>query len=95
MAKGLSVWEKLLEPVVNDSESFLQDTIVEIVGKRRVLIENHHGVIAYGDEKILVNVRYGAVSICGQKLELTKMTKDQLVVCGSIHGIALHRRDEI
>ena len=92
MTKGYSVWEKLADPVMSEADHFLRETIVEIVEQRRVLIENHRGVIAYGEEKILVNVRFGAISICGQRLELTHMTKEQLVVCGSIHSVELHRR---
>ena len=93
MANGYRIWERLTDPAVYDSESFHNETIVEVVGHRRVLIENHRGVAAYEKDKLLVNVPFGSVSICGQALELTHMTKDQLVICGMIHAVALQRRE--
>ena len=67
--------------------------LVEISGDRRVLIENHRGVTQYGREKICVKVKYGQVAVQGRGLELSRMTKEALVICGRIDGITLHRRD--
>ncbi len=39
--------------------------VVELVGDRRVLIENHIGVTEYGTERICVKVKYGQLSVCG------------------------------
>lgn len=66
--------------------------IIEIAGDRRVLIENHQGVAAYGREKILVHVKYGSICICGCNLELMHMTKEQLVIHGRIDSVVLQRR---
>lgn len=65
--------------------------LVELAGERRVLIENHGGVTAYGRESIRVRVRYGQVCICGKDLELARMTKEQLVICGSIDSVSIIR----
>ncbi|MBR4109913.1 MAG: YabP/YqfC family sporulation protein [Oscillospiraceae bacterium] len=61
--------------------------LVEIAGERRVLIENHFGVTGYGSQEICVKVRFGHVIICGKGLELVRMTKEQLVVMGTIDGV--------
>ena len=66
--------------------------IIEIGGDRRVLIENHQGVAAYGREKILVHVNFGSVCICGGNLEMLHMTKEQLVIYGRIDSVGLQRR---
>ncbi len=66
--------------------------LVELAGDRRVLIENHGGVTEYGTQTIRVRVRYGEVCVCGADLELARMTKEQLVVCGRIDGVTLVRR---
>ena len=71
----------------------LFQTIVELTGYQRVLIENHRGVISYGKEKIIVKVRYGSVLICGCNLEIVHMTREQLVILGNIQNVTLHRRD--
>ena len=67
--------------------------IVEISGDHRVLIENHLGVAAYGNDRILVNVKFGILSICGCKLEIMHMTKDQLVIHGIIGSVEIQRRE--
>ena len=66
--------------------------LLEIVGQHRVLIENHKGVIAYGCNEICVKVNYGVISVCGSKLMMAKMTKDQLVITGVVDSVNLRRR---
>lgn len=61
--------------------------LVEIAGERRVLIENHFGVTGYGSQEICVKVRFGHIIICGKGLELVRMTKEQLVIMGTIDGV--------
>lgn len=68
--------------------------VVEISGDRRVLIENHFGVKEYSGERIGVKVKYGVVNVCGCGLELTRMTKEQLVISGRIDGVTLQRREK-
>jgi sporulation protein YqfC len=67
--------------------------LVELAGDRRVLIEHHRGVTQYGREKICVKVKFGQVAICGCGLELARMTREQLVICGRIDSISLQRRN--
>lgn len=66
--------------------------LVEICGQRRVLIENHRGVLSYGTELIRVCVSYGAVEVRGCGLELARMTREQLVIQGRIDSVSLVRR---
>jgi sporulation protein YqfC len=86
---------KILERVVLGAdlpgESLPGQPLVEIVGECRVLIENHHGVTVYGCNEICVKVRYGQLCICGAGLELSRMTKQQLVITGRIDGVSLQR----
>ena len=67
--------------------------LVEVSGESRVLIENHKGVTQYGSDKICVKVAYGQVAVQGCCLELARMTKEQLVICGRIDCVTLQRRD--
>lgn len=66
--------------------------LIEIAGDRRVLIENHFGVREYSRERIGIHVKFGSVVVCGCGLELTRMTKEQLVISGRIDGVTLQRR---
>ena len=84
--------KNIMEQTLLDPEMVPGHPIVEIAGEHRVLIENHHGVAAYGKERILVKVKFGSICICGCNLEIARMTKEQLVICGIIHSVGLQRR---
>ncbi len=90
MAKGNNFFVQMMED--SSMDAVAGKPIIEISGDRRVLIENHQGVAAYGREKILVHVKFGSVCICGCNLEMLRMTKEQLVICGRIDSVALQRR---
>ena len=92
MGRGHFFLERLAEDAELAMEPLPGQPIVEIAGDRRVLIENHLGVKAYGRERIVVKMKYGTVCVCGCGLELMRMTRDQLVICGRIDVISLQRR---
>lgn len=66
--------------------------LVEIVGEKRVLVENHLGVIGYSSEEIKVRVCYGILSVLGTALQFVQMNREQLVICGEVNSITLLRR---
>lgn len=65
--------------------------VVELAGDRRVLIENHQGVKEYGTQRIRIQLRYGQLCVCGDHMELSQMTKEQLVITGRIDSITVLR----
>ena len=67
--------------------------LVEIYDRRRVLIENHQGIIGYGADEILIKVRYGHICVCGENLKLAKMSREKLVVTGKISAVNLQGRE--
>lgn len=85
--------ERLEDTVDLHMEPWPLESLVELAGDRRVLIENHHGVCQYTPEKICVKLRWGMVAVSGRRLELTRMTTEQLVISGKIDEINLIRRD--
>lgn len=93
MRKGSRLWEQLSHAADLPDEVFPGQTLIEIVDGNRVLIECHRGVIEYGQEKICVKLHFGILQICGNDLYLRCMTRNKLVVCGCIHGIALIRKE--
>lgn len=92
MAKRRGWIERLAESADLQGEAFPGQTLVELYGDRRVLIEHHGGVTEYGREKIQVKVRYGYICVCGGCLELARMTAEQLVITGRIDSVCLCRR---
>jgi sporulation protein YqfC len=67
------------------------NTVVEIAGTGRVLIENHRGVTQYSEEMIGVRVKYGQVCVCGSGLKLAQMSCSRLVICGCIYSVTLEK----
>lgn len=93
MGKAYRFWEQLADRAELEAEPMPTQPIIEVAGDRRVLVENHSGVRAYNSEKILINVRFGMVCVCGCGLELIRMTKEQLVIRGRIDSVSLERRN--
>lgn len=85
MKRRIPLWERLdlME------EPAPRQTLVELCGNGRVIVENHRGVLEYGREKIRVKTRFGSISILGNGLLLRKMCGQQLVITGSIASIHL------
>ena len=84
--------QRLADQVDLQSEPLPALPIAELAGDRRLMIENHQGVSAYSRENICVKVKFGLIQICGCDLELARMTRDLLVIRGSIDAVKLIRR---
>lgn len=82
-------------PVLADlpAEPMPGQSVVELLGDNRVLIERHKGVWQYSCQCISVNMTFGSVSVCGSSLELMHMSRDQMVISGRIDGISICRKD--
>lgn len=64
-------------------------TLVEVVGNRRVLVENHRGILGYGTEEICVGATFGSLRVLGCGLRLCCMNREQLFISGQIQSISL------
>ena len=92
MRKGHRIQERMPEHNHHSICPTPYQTIIEIAGAHRVLIENHAGVITYEKETVLIKVKYGFISVCGCNLEIMCMSRDQIVIQGEIQGVSLQRR---
>ena len=66
------------------TEGLSPKTLIELYGNERVLIEEHRGILGYGDEAIRVGTSFGALVIEGTELRLCCMSRSQLVIRGRI-----------
>ena len=60
---------------------------LEIAGCRRLLMENHKGILEYGDEEIDINGGQVVVRIKGRGLELRAMNANDLSLEGLIFSV--------
>lgn len=65
-------------------EGLRPKTLIELYGNERVLIEEHRGILAYGDEEIRVGTSFGMAVVEGLELRLCCMSRSQLVIRGRI-----------
>lgn len=68
-------------------------SVVELLGDSRLLVEHHRGILAYSREQILIGVPFGALRVCGADLELMQMSSRQLIVTGRIDSIVISREE--
>jgi len=57
-----------------------------VTGNKKALIENHRGILEYGNDRIVIASRRGKLSINGAELNLTAMNKDELLISGKIQN---------
>ena len=78
--------ERLREP---QGHGLTPRTLAEIYGKDRVLVEQHRGIVSYGTECIRIGATYGFLIVEGAELRLCCMSRQQLVIRGTILGLRM------
>lgn len=91
MGKRRNLWDALSDNADLPGEMLPGQSLLELLGDNRILVERHKGVTQYTPEEISIKLGFGAASICGRCLELIQMTQGQLVIRGRIESIRLHR----
>ena len=62
---------------------------LELVGDGELRVENHKGILAYGQEEIHISGGVYLIKIVGQGLELRAMTGIELLITGKVTQITL------
>ena len=62
---------------------------IELTGSREVRMENHRGILSYGDDEICVSGGRLVVKVRGEKLELRSMNASQLLITGASRAVEL------
>lgn len=92
MGEKQSLLQRLSRELELEGEPVPGQSLIEIAGDSRILVENHAGVMGYSRDCICVKLKTGTAEICGHSLELSRMTREQLVISGKIDAVTLHRR---
>lgn len=83
--------EKISKSVDLPSEPTPGQTVVEILGHCKVLIENHCGITQYSQSEICIKSKNGILAVKGNELNIAIMTHCRLVIYGCIDGIEIYR----
>lgn len=92
MKRGYDRLQRIADSLDLHQEPIPGQSIVEIYGCHRVLIDKHWGITQYSKTRICVKVSYGTAVVCGNTLELGQMNRDCVVINGQIEGVSICRR---
>ena len=76
-----------------DSSRWKPKTLLEVLGKDRIVIEHHKGILAYSTEQILIKTTYGILRIQGNGLTVCCMRREQLCIVGTVDELELQGRN--
>lgn len=79
--------EALAEMLALPEYALLGAAKVTVTAGKRLLVENHRGVLSYGDAQIIVRLPRGKLSVSGSALSLLVMTSEQLLIGGRIQTL--------
>ncbi len=60
---------------------------IEIVGNRRLAVENHRGILEYSDENIEINTQRAVIKVRGTELGIRSMNSETLLIEGFILSV--------
>ena len=60
---------------------------ITMTGNQTLMIENHKGMVDYGEEIIRINTGCGVLSIAGSGFDILSITDEMIVLCGRIRSM--------
>jgi len=60
---------------------------ITVTGSRRLVVENHKGLMEYGENEIGINCGRIILKIKGEELEIRAMNSEELLITGTFFGI--------
>lgn len=65
------------------------ETRIEMVGRRRLLIENHRGLLAFSSREVLVETPAGRLAVTGRGFVIEAIRPNRLRIAGIIEEVRL------
>lgn len=78
---------KLIESLDLPQDLFLGLPCLSFTGNRELYISNHRGILAYGQEEIIILAKSVQIVIKGRGLVITSYSKEELLIKGYIHSM--------
>ncbi len=87
--KRRSLLEKTASTVALPGEVLAGLHSVKLVGREELYLQNHRGILAYGEEEIIVSGGKILIRVRGSGLRLRSMTPADLMISGLITAVEL------
>jgi len=78
---------ELADRLALPEDALLGSAKLTVTGGRRVLVENHRGVLDYGSERVVISAGRSKLHINGTDLRLSAMNKQELLISGRIQSV--------
>lgn len=62
---------------------------IELIGDRELRMENHRGILAYGDDEIRISGGRLVIRVVGEGLKLKAMNGSELLITGRLRAVEL------
>ena len=63
-------------------------SIITLVGKNELLIENYKGILDYREDSILIQGKHERIRIEGRKLVISNYTREEMKISGTVHKVS-------
>lgn len=83
----LNTAEALAEAFELPADALLGAARVTVTAGKDAVIENHRGILSYGEESIVIRLQRGKLAINGSALRLAAMTADRIFITGRIQSM--------
>ena len=87
MFKEKQLKEKMTGILSLPREIALDKTMVTVVGRGEVNIENYKSILEFTDTKIRLRTKEGDLEVIGERLKMSQATAEDIVITGRILGI--------
>ena len=80
----MKIPEGLKDSAQNIGVGLPKKVLIEMLGRSRLLIENHKGIRCYNNELIVIDTPQGVLEVKGKGLSLKIMMRHKLLICGFV-----------
>lgn len=85
--RSYRIREKISNAFELPKDIVLDVSKVIIIGTDQVTIENHKGIIEYGEGLIRINTGSGIMSLSGRNLSIKHIFQEEITITGEIQSI--------
>ena len=79
--------ETLLESLGFPTDVICGETLLSVVGKRKLRIENYRSILIYTDTQIRIQAKSYKVTVSGRNLSIRSYDKDEMEIVGHFDDV--------
>ncbi|MEG2084317.1 MAG: YabP/YqfC family sporulation protein [Clostridia bacterium] len=85
----MSFFNEIFEDLGNETKKNLLGYTITIFSGKGIIVEGYKKIVAYKEDKIVLKLKIGNIFICGNCLNIAKLTKNEVLILGEIISVFL------